>query len=282
MARLRTDGGSLEGESLQRDISADRRDREADQRDRDADQRDQEADRAEAANTDTTVSSDDGHRAARESAASDRRAAFQDRGAAAQERTAAMRDRLASLLDREASAGDRRLSGVDRAESAEDRSVYAETLEVAALDALTGAYLRGAGMRELERDLSRTRRAGQSFTVAFVDVDKLKEVNDREGHLAGDRLLRTVVARLRQTLRSYDLVVRYGGDEFVCGMSGVTMADATARLALVNDALDVRRGGYGSVTCGLAEYEDGESVERLVARADAALYDERRRRAVAG
>ena len=68
-------------------------------------------------------------------------------------------------------------------------------LQATSRDGLTGAYARGAGVIELERDFSRTRRGGQPFTVAFVEVDGLKQVNDRESHSAGDRVLRSVAGR---------------------------------------------------------------------------------------
>ena len=293
-AELRDEAGDLRDHTaVLRDEEADlrrgpldagpaQRDRDADRRDRDADRRDREADHAEAANRDTGVPFDNQRAVTRELAAADRRQASRDRTSAAEDRKAAARDRLAASLDREMSAADRALSSVDRRASSEDRTVSAVSLTEASLDALTGAYVRGPGLRELERDLSRTNRAGETFTVAFVDVDGLKEVNDREGHAAGDRLLTEVVTTLWATMRSYDVVVRYGGDEFVCGMSGVTMPDMALKLARVNDTLATRFEGCGSVTVGLAEFEPGDSVESLVARADAALYNERRRHAALG
>ena len=83
-------------------------------------------------------------------------------------------DRTAGLVDREASAADR---------------------TAADLDELTGAYRRGPGLRELKRDVAKALRTGTSLTVAFVDVDHLKRVNDSLGHAAGDRLLRRVATR---------------------------------------------------------------------------------------
>jgi len=90
-------------------------------------------------------------------------------------------------------------------------------------------------------------------------------------------MLLEVANSLRATLRSYDLIIRYGGDEFVCAISGVNLADAAQRLALVNEAL-AEGLEHGSVTFGLAELQRDDSSEDLVARADAALYQERRRR----
>jgi diguanylate cyclase (GGDEF)-like protein len=141
-------------------------------------------------------------------------------------------------------------------------------------DDLTGVYLRGPGFVELEREIMRAHRTGQPLVVAFADVDRLKAINDSRGHAAGDLILLEVVKCFRQVLRSYDLIIRYGGDEFVCAMSGMAMADATKRIALFDAAL-AETPERGSVTVGLAELAPGDSPEDLVARADAEFYRER-------
>jgi diguanylate cyclase (GGDEF)-like protein len=120
------------------------------------------------------------------------------------------------------------------------------------------------------------RRTNQSLIVAFVDVDHLKEINDSRGHAAGDRILIEVASALRANLRAYDLVIRYGGDEFVVTISGLTVADAAKRFAAVSTALG-EAPERGSVSIGLAELQPEDLPEELVARADAALYQERDR-----
>jgi diguanylate cyclase (GGDEF)-like protein len=110
-----------------------------------------------------------------------------------------------------------------------------------------------------------------------VDVDALKAVNDTGGHASGDGLLRHVAKALAATLRSYDLIIRYGGDEFVCVFPGIHMADGVKRLALVNEALATPPQN-GSVTAGFAELQADDSAEDLVRRADGALYQQRQRR----
>ena len=147
-------------------------------------------------------------------------------------------------------------------------------------DDLTGVYLRGAGFVELRREIVRANRTAQPLIVAFADVDHLKAVNDEHGHAAGDRMLLEVVRTFRRLLRSYDLIIRYGGDEFVCAMSDLDMEAAGKRIGLVNAAL-AASPVHGSVTVGLAELAPGDSAEDLVARADAALYRERQRRRTA-
>ncbi|MDQ1394026.1 MAG: hypothetical protein QOF30_3003 [Acidimicrobiaceae bacterium] len=239
-----------------RDHAADQRDQAADERDQAADQRDQAAERSESSITPTGKTGPRNESAlARRQAAADRRRASQDRGAGASERTEAELDRDTALADRGASARER---------------------EHASHDDLTGAYLRGAGFVELERDIGRARRDRQPLVLVFADVDGLKVINDVHGHAAGDRTLLAVASALRAKLRPHDLIIRYGGDEFVCAISGAKTADARERLALVNAAL-ADGPEHGSISVGLAELLPFDSAGDLVARADAALYRQRRR-----
>ena len=213
---------------------------------------------------------------ARREAASDRRRASQDRRAAARERVQAESDRGTALADRGAGAIERTHAELDRDTAQSDRGASARERADSSRDDLTGAYHRGAGFVELEREIARARRGEQPLVLAFIDVDGLKRVNDSFGHAAGDRLLVEVVVCIRAALRSYDLVIRYGGDEFICAISGLTSAAATERLALVNHAL-ADAPEHGSVTVGMADLQPVDTIEALVARADAALYRQRQR-----
>ncbi|MCA1656382.1 MAG: GGDEF domain-containing protein [Actinobacteria bacterium] len=211
----------------------------------------------------------------------DRGSSFTDRLAGVGERGNAWLDRGTALADRGAGANERSAAEHDRERAHADRGASATELEHSSHDALTGAYLRGAGFGELARDIARARREQQPLVLAFVDVDGLKAVNDSGGHAAGDRILRAVADALRANLRAHDLVIRYGGDEFVCAVSGLRAADAVARLELVNVAL-ATFAPHVSVTVGVAELADGDAAADLVARADAALYEQRRDRLLPG
>lgn len=150
----------------------------------------------------------------------------------------------------------------------------------AAVDELTGALRRGAGLAALEREVARTRRQStRGLCVLFVDVDGLKRVNDDRGHAAGDELLRAIVAALRERLRAYDLVVRYGGDEFVCALTDTTISGAEAIAQSLRDHVRARTGS--TISTGLAELLPGDTVESLLSRADGALYTGRHQRAQA-
>lgn len=146
----------------------------------------------------------------------------------------------------------------------------------AVTDELTGALRRGAGRTVLERELARVLRAPEPrLVVAFVDVDSLKKVNDSRGHAAGDELIYRVARALKGRLRSYDLLIRWGGDEFLCGLADVEIAIAERALEAVRQQL--ARGAGQTFSYGLATARPGDTVEDLVARADAALYEARRR-----
>ncbi|HEV7677170.1 MAG TPA: GGDEF domain-containing protein [Candidatus Dormibacteraeota bacterium] len=162
---------------------------------------------------------------------------------------------------------------VDRlvAMSARLRRLEAE----AALDELTGVLRRGVGMRLLQAEVDRVHRSNGHLTLAFVDVNGLKRVNDNDGHAAGDSLLQAVARTLRRRLRSYDLVVRWGGDEFLCVLSGATLDEARAKLTLIGAELH-QHMGRPAISVGLAtlapEPEADDDAMALVGRADADLY----------
>lgn len=194
-------------------------------------------------------------------------------------------DRARAAADRARAAEDRALAAADRIEAARQRAealrLRAEArrnLELATTDALTGAWTRKFGFAEVTREIERAHRTGGNLVLAFVDVDGLKKVNDSQGHLAGDALLRRVGEALRAKVRPYDVVVRYGGDEFLCAMPNLSLAAAKKRLQKVSAILkDANQAG--SITFGLAESGISDSLEELVARADADLLNARRLRA---
>ena len=180
-----------------------------------------------------------------------------------------------AALDREQAGLDREQAKLDRAQSALERVSGARKDYL--IDELTGILRRGPGLRELQHEIDRARRQGHPLVVAFIDVNGLKSVNDREGHAAGDQVLREVAQALRQGLRSYDLLLRYGGDEFVCALSDADIPQAEQRLRAVTDLLQ-GAPKHASIDWGLAELAMTDSLDDLVDRADSALYMARRSR----
>jgi diguanylate cyclase (GGDEF)-like protein len=211
----------------------------------------------------------------RESAALERK--IESRGSslrAALELAAETRAKAAG--DRARAAEDRRQAALDRKRAAKERGEVLDELRRAHRDALTGALRRGAGEVALQGEIDRARRADGKLVLAFVDVDSLRDLNNREGHAAGDALLREVASAMRSKLRSYEPVVRYGGDEFVCSMAGVDVRQAEHRFAAIKGSLagDARDG---RISVGLAELRPDDSLGDLVDRADRALIKARRR-----
>lgn len=271
------DAESRDELAVARGKDAERRDEQAERRDESAEQRDQASASHEVWSGTTSPSGKLSRTGvARRDAAADRRLSRHDREMAAAERDNADLDRHESDGDRTGSGDDRRLAEHDRGASSADRVASARERQVASLDALTGAYLRGPGLLELERDFARSRRTGLPLVLAFVDVDRLKAVNDAGGHAAGDALLRRVANALEAKLRPYDILIRFGGDEFVCGLAGLDLAGASERIQLVHAAL-TESPELGSVTVGLAEIGPDDSLESLIRRADTALYTQRQR-----
>ena len=161
----------------------------------------------------------------------------------------------------------------EREDAARERARLEAELIVAYRDDLTGALRREMGRLALANEIARARRGDGRFVVAFVDVDDLKGINDRQGHAAGDEALVSVVVAMRDHLRSFDPIARYGGDEFVAGVGGMHLPDVERRFALIESEL--REAGIG-ISVGFAELKDDETADELMARADQALYERRR------
>jgi diguanylate cyclase (GGDEF)-like protein len=178
-------------------------------------------------------------------------------------------ERELATLEREQAAADREQAEMNRAQT--ERIIAA-----ASHDDLTGALRRDAGFRRLEEEINRARRSRHSIVLVFVDVDGLKRVNDRLGHMAGDDVLRAVVAELRNSLRSYDLIIRFGGDEFLCVLVDASANEARAHLEDVERDVSSKVDG-ASISFGLTELEASDDVGNLIARAD---FDMMRQRAL--
>jgi len=200
-------------------------------------------------------------------AAEHRERAAEYRAAAAEHRVLAAEDRRAATRDREHAAAER-LAAAER-ELLEAEPARAET------DALTGARTRAAGLTDLEHEVDRCRTTNSGLVITYVDVVGLKTLNHDLGHDAGDALLRDVVALFKAHLRSYDLIVRVGGDEFLCAMSNVTASDARQRFSVIAGELSAIPDARG-IRTGFATLRADETAADLIARADGELTDSSR------
>jgi len=152
----------------------------------------------------------------------------------------------------------------------ERRREEADLLRRANYDPLTGLLNRAAVLEEMEARLARG-----PLTVIYCDLDGFKSVNDTYGHAGGDELLVEVAKLLTSMARSTDAIGRLGGDEFVVVCDGLTKPHTTNLIARLGDAFDAGLGVRISV--GVAASGEGGSAADLLARADRAMYDDKRR-----
>ena len=145
-------------------------------------------------------------------------------------------------------------------------------------DELTGLLNRRSLLTILANEQQRADRTGQHLTVALLDLDHFKAINDTLGHPAGDRALRLFASTVQQLARTTDRFGRYGGEEFLVVLTGTPLADARIPVERFREALrargwdDVAQDLHVTFSCGLAGYNPGESTEELLKRADDALY----------
>lgn len=153
---------------------------------------------------------------------------------------------------------------------------------VANHDTLTGLPNRHSFYEQLQLTLRLAKRKNASFAVAFVDLDGFKPINDALGHAAGDTVLKSVANRLKQCVRNDDIVARFGGDEFVIILSDIhkTAIPSIARKIVDTIAKPLKLDDQTVIptsSMGIATYPDnGQSVDELIAHADAAMYKSKR------
>ncbi|ACO45648.1 putative regulator protein, GGDEF domain; putative membrane protein [Deinococcus deserti VCD115] len=153
-------------------------------------------------------------------------------------------------------------------------------LRAARLDALTGVYGRGAIEEELKRSMHTAREANTAVSIVVTDIDHFKSVNDLHGHMAGDDVLRAVAKCLRRNVRRIGGVVgRWGGEEFVVLLPGISRTDALVVAEQLRRELSaVPLGGLPiTASFGVAAYRGtGDSPEKMFSRADLAMYEAKR------
>jgi len=145
-------------------------------------------------------------------------------------------------------------------------------------DDLTGIHNRRYMERRVAEELSRHGRTGELFSLAMIDIDFFKKVNDEHGHDFGDFILKEIVGEIGASVRTNDILARWGGEEFLLLLSATDGDRALILAERVRKRIEERRCRFGSksisvtATLGLAVAQAGDSTESLVKRADVALY----------
>ncbi|MDO9356933.1 MAG: diguanylate cyclase [Solirubrobacteraceae bacterium] len=202
------------------------------------------------------------------SEARDRAASERDGMATGNDTGAGPRKRAAD--DREHSADDRQHAAGDRWETRLDRDHMRDALSEAHIDDVTGTLGRSLGDAALSSELERAVECGQPLVLAFVAVSSSGFGRDRGGDPKSDEILLDVVKSLRLHLRSYDPVVRFDGNTFVCALTDTDLARARERFAAVEASL-AQEPQDASITVGFVEHELGDTVESMVERGIAVL-----------
>ena len=145
-------------------------------------------------------------------------------------------------------------------------------------DALTGVSSRTSLLRELQDSIERASKTGQPLVVIMADLDHFKDINDRQGHLVGDRVLKEVAARIKAALREFDLVGRYGGEEFVILLEDTSTHTAhqiaeRVRLRISSEPIHIAGQDIElTISQGLALCGQGDDTQSMLSRADQAMY----------
>jgi diguanylate cyclase (GGDEF)-like protein len=157
-----------------------------------------------------------------------------------------------------------------------------ELEHMATHDVLTGCLSRGAFFERMTQAREDARRTGRPLSCLALDIDKFKSVNDGFGHAVGDRVIQEVGRTLVSSLRTADVVGRYGGDEFFIGMPGCDSQEGLAIADKLRRAIAERcraslsdiAGLRVTVSIGVATFRGGDgTLAELIERADQALYD---------
>jgi diguanylate cyclase (GGDEF)-like protein len=265
--------------ALERDVTSFSRNHTAVARDRLAHQRDQLAlarDLVSAARDELAAALDaEIERQGQPAVEAARHNGIRESGRAKRERQLLAQLRTQAAAQRKAAAEDRVRAARDRQLAAKDRAAYADELASAEVDEVTGALRRRVGLSALQREMDRARRTKELLTVVFIDVDGLKQVNDQFGHAAGDELLRTMVQCVTDEFRSYDLIFRSGGDEFVCSLTGDALEGIDLRFRQIAARLSEAIPG-ATISTGASVRRPADTLETLIGRADAAMLAARR------
>jgi len=151
--------------------------------------------------------------------------------------------------------------------------------EAATQDALTGLPNRMAYDERIQEEIERARRYQRPLSLAIIDVDFFKKINDQFGHPAGDKVLKILAEVFKKRTRDSDFVARMGGEEFMLVLTETSADDALVVTDKLRGVIEQANFHFRdtavpvTVSCGITDYSEGDSVEELYSRADEALYE---------
>ncbi|WP_353684586.1 GGDEF domain-containing protein [Thermodesulfovibrio sp. 3907-1M] len=149
-------------------------------------------------------------------------------------------------------------------------------------DELTSVYNRTAGMNRLMEEMARAKRHSQHLSIAMLDIDNFKSINDTYGHLAGDKVLNHIALQIKNFLRTGDVVSRYGGEEFLIILPETDEIKAFMAMERVRENIAKKAVKIGNekifitVSIGIAEIETNDTLTEAIQRADMALLQAKR------
>lgn len=152
-------------------------------------------------------------------------------------------------------------------------------MEMASRDFLTGLFNRREGLNRFKEEISKSRRQQLPLSAVILDIDYFKNINDTYGHLAGDRVLQKLSETLTTTMRDYDIICRYGGEEFLLVLPDTALPEAVEisnrlriEVAALQYAVDYQKTIGMTISLGVAQLTGNEEENSLIYRVDQALY----------
>jgi diguanylate cyclase (GGDEF)-like protein len=150
--------------------------------------------------------------------------------------------------------------------------------QIARTDFLTGVSNRRYAIDKMHEELSRSNRSGESLSLLMIDVDNFKNINDNYGHEFGDYVLKIIVDLIKSVLRKYDMIARWGGEEFIIMLPGTDIDKAKIVAEKIGSFVREQTFNYKgrsfviTITTGVAQYQAGDDLDNVIKRADEAMY----------
>lgn len=156
------------------------------------------------------------------------------------------------------------------------KKIEEELRHLSITDVLTNAYNRRYFTQKLEEEIERAKRTGRNFSLIMLDIDHFKSINDRFGHTVGDLVLKSTAEVIKNRIRKVDTLARWGGEEFVILLPDTSVKNAARLAEELREKLsrmDIPDVGHVTASFGVVGYNQGDTVDKLVQRADDLMYE---------